>query len=228
MAEIDFSQGTFPWDPILGTRPRGFLDEPNLHGEFEGRKTYLEYCHCGNPNCKALVSRYVDNSEVCHKQTIALREEVALLFDNFVKMRTALEDLRQSRYLYEFSLINEPEHRQEVWKQLQLANRYVSETLMSIARLRALLETTGVVYFYISQEADGIYEKYRIEACPVLSIMLDQERLSTPALMSGLEEDDPAKKIVDEMPEADGFYDTDLLRQLFNGKIGNTDENLTS
>lgn len=214
------------WAAELGTPPLGRKGQVDRYGEFEGHQTYLDDCDCSNPNCKALIARYADSDELCSTQTLALRHEAAMLLDSLIKLRGRLDEAMDAHQSMLFLAINDPIRVAMALTGFWNLSNVLPGMLQEVVMLKAAVVATQAVHFYVevSEETGLTGEKYRVEPCPSYRWLLEQERLKTPALASGLENDDPAKKISQELPEGENFYDDDLLSKLFNGKLGGSED----
>lgn len=185
------------WHPAFGKRPMGSIERPSQYGNFNGKTTYLDRCPCGNPRCKALISRYTESNNVCIEQTLALYEESVNLL---------------TEYINKFSTLVQ-------------SGRWNMPMIMWCDTARQILEYSGRISFY--QDPVTRLWKYHFADCRLIvalsKMYLQAMRPQLPLLTSGKEEDDndPARKIEDDIPA--NYEKGDWWKNLFN--TGNDEEN---
>ena len=185
------------WHPAFGKRPMGGIERPSLYGNFNGKTTYLDRCPCGNPRCKALISRYTASNNVCVEQTLALHEESVNLLTEYINKFSALVH----------------------------SGRWDMKEIMWCDAARQILEYSGRVSFYKDPVTRLV--KYHFAECRLIKALaqmyLDAQKPQLPLLTSGIKPDevDSAKNLTDEIP--DDFTDGNWWENLF--KKDNDEEN---
>lgn len=209
---IDFKDGHIKWGFSLGIRPIGFLDEPEKHGEWENRATYLDICTCGNLDCQAYVSRYADDGSLCKEQTLYLRNEVSVLISLYLDLRAKLTELIALRNQYEQTLANVDENRQNTIDNYKVLMDIIPTSLMEMVHTRDAVLSSGAIEVLWEDGEDGskIGRLWWID-CPLYELIKPQPLM----IEDGI---DRAKKLAEEIEPAEigSFWTEDDLKSLFN------------